>query len=262
MSDLTNLSEALRIVRRLPAIVNWIESVTHVDRRPYLWTRLDLDLRTLLYTLDHLDRLPGRRYVAPLTPEQYANVRDRYLTPLAAALAAQWRVPRPLREPLRALAAERGQDRDAVKVDAMREAVLLVLAERATPTRIDVRPWIGARPDGAVDPSEGVHILDFLRWWRRRVYQTAEDILADAGDVGATTPPAAVPATEPAEVPPDPDARVDAIYAAAKDDLDRRLLDAMAEHDSIADAARAIGITPATARKRKERLLERYKRIG
>jgi hypothetical protein len=259
MNDLASLAEALRIVRRLPAIVRWIENDAHADRRPYLWTRLQLDLHPLLYALHQLSGLPGRRYVPDLLPEQYTSLRDFYLTPLATALAAEWKIDPELREPLRALAAQRGWHRDEVKVDTMSQAVLLALAERTTPAaKIDVRPYIGARPDGAAVPADDVYVLDFLRWWRRRVINIAEQYIVAEAAGGAV--PETLPAPEPAGAPPpDPDTRVDAIYAAARDDLDRRLLDAMAEHGSIADAARAVGITPAAARKRKERLL---KRIG
>jgi hypothetical protein len=274
MSDLASLSEALWIVRNLPAIVRRIENDAHADRRPYLWTRLDLDLRPLLYTLS---RLTDRDYVIvveeesgvadlvdpaglDLPPGHDDRLRDRCLTPLATAIAGHWSIPtrhRALRDALRTLAAERGCRQDEVKVDAIRRAVLLALAERTTPAKIDVRPYIGARPDGAAVPADDVHVLDFLRWWWRRVDNlTKEYILTEAAG-GAV--PEMLPAPEPAGSPSDLDPRVDTIYAAARDDLDRRLLDAMAEHGSIADAARAVGITPAAARKRKERLL---KRIG
>jgi hypothetical protein len=189
--------------------------------------------------------------------EQYDELRDFYLTPLAHALAAQWKVPSRLRGPVAVLAADRSRHPDEVKLDTMRQAVLLVLADRASRTRIDLRPWLGARPDGAAVPADDIHVLDFLRWWRRRVYKTVEAILIDTENPGTTSEPEVGPDPEPAAVPPEPDDRVDAIYAAARDDLDRRLLAALADGLSIADASRDAGITPAVGRQRIQRLRKR-----
>jgi hypothetical protein len=250
------LADALLVVRRLPAIIGFIERAPD-DRRAWLLTRLNLDLHPLLYALHQLGALPGRRYVPELLPEQYAELRDAYLTPLACALAAQWRVTLTVGEPLRALAAERGQHRDEAKLDTMRQAVLVVLADRAVPTSIDVRPWLGVRPDGAAVPVDDVHVLDFLRWWRRRVYRTAEAILTDAGSPGTTAEPEVELGADPVAVLAEPDDRVDAIYAAARDDMDQRLLAGLADGLSIADASREAGIEPAAGRQRITRLRKR-----
>jgi hypothetical protein len=204
------------------------------------------------------------------------GIEEYWLLPVAAALAIRWRIQGEDRAALARYRAEAKADAGEAKLDIMARAVLSVQAAResAAPIRIGTK-WVtdeGGRKQAVVPTT--LEYWTYLRWWVARCLREARTILRegvpDAGTdeaeevnptdalVGRQNTP--LDDLELAEAAAHDRKRVDALYLAARDDTDRRLLDCLAEVESIAEAARHVGVTPELARQRITRLRARARR--
>lgn len=178
------------------------------------------------------------------------------LRALAHGFGRRVRIHGDLRGQLIALARNLSKGPAEAKLDLVSEAIILVTAEQTGATdfrsttlgvhRRDVRPLYDLTP------------RQYVRWLETRVKAAAEDRLREAYPGGVPDPAASTGRTPLEEVvEAEGDDRVRRIYDAAKSESDRDLLDAIAEHGSIAEAARSIGKSPGAGRQQLKRLRDR-----
>jgi hypothetical protein len=218
-----------------------------------------------------------RRASAPDLLDPRHPIYRRDLDTLVLALAVRWPyrpkkgAPPAVLGLLRAAAAERGMTVKQTKLEFLRSGVATALAMHGTVA--DVKVWKTQRK--GVRPLYDLSPREYLRWFRTRVETAAEnelwgssetrddDVIGAAGpladedveDAAAGTVPAV--AAEADRRLLSGDERIDRLYAVARDDTDRALIDAVAEHGTIAAAAREIGIGVEAAKKRVQRLRKR-----
>lgn len=108
--------------------------------------------------------------------------QERWLIPLALALAATWRMYEPQdKQQLAALAELRSWTPVEVKVDLVLRAIPLVQGSREESQAVKLgRSWVkddSRKKRQDVIPVHELDRLDYLKWWRARVYDAATSFL-------------------------------------------------------------------------------------
>ncbi len=202
------------------------------------------------------------RWFSPRPTDERHPFWHDALAPLALALARRMRMRTREREALRVLADGPGPAMlKRAKEDLVACSLLAVVSTctKAQRVRVFGRTYRSTRPLLDLTARE------FVRWLvsavdrevRAQLRSRREGRLEspEAGEVPeARAAMAESSAAARAEVEEDDVARV---YAAARDDADRRLLDALSEHGKIGPAAQAIGMKAGAARQRIVRLRKR-----
>jgi hypothetical protein len=222
-----------------------------------------------------------RRASAPELLDPRHPIYRRDLESLALALAVRWPYrPKKGAPPadqgrLRAAAAERGLPVKQAKLEFLRSGVATALAEHGTAT--DIVVW--RTPRKAVRPLYDLSPREYLRWFVTRVESVAtaelwgssetrhRDVIGAAGPLADEDVEDAAAGTVPAVAAEADrrlllgDERIDQLYAVARDDTDRALIDAVAEYGTTAAAARELGMNKEKAKTRVRRLQERVQQL-
>lgn len=230
------------------------------DRPPAHLSELERQLWTMgqAVEVNHLAIfVQATRPWGPDDPPTSDESRAYWLFPLAMALADRWRIQAADRPRLRRYAATRNVERGDAKVVLLAEAVALTHLERGEPTTVRFgRSWVtgdeGTRT--RVVPGTDLDYFAFLRWFVARSLRVARAILrseTEAPEFAKLDREALAVPTEDDEVGPN---LIDRIYAAARDDLDRRILEGLKAGEAPAAIARALGIPAQTVYTRRQRL--------
>lgn len=208
--------------------------------------------------LEVADLTAAVHVVSPPSPREVTTLYPRTLDALVSALARTWSVrkERPNdRETLRRLVVVEQRSEPEMKRELCRHGLLSALADRKMPQRI-------RRQDGYLQagqqliPNEDVPLREFLRWLRNEAILRASRELRERApkkkEMGWSESPVGAAVVEAAVIEPDP--RVDLLFAAARDDLDRQLVEYRLEGYNVREAAEMMNEAEPKVQKRWQRL--------
>ena len=205
------------------------------------------------------DLFAAVQVVCPPSPAEVTTKYTRTLDALVLALARTWKMRKSRPNDLDSLRL-RADAEDRPAIDLKREFIHLgfvsTLNDREVPQKVR-RGNTYLHGGDPIRPAKDVSLAEYFRWLKSESIRRAEQELRRSVPlpliIEGYTPPRR-------ESRPDLDLgddRVDALYAAARDDTDKALLDGIADGLSIADASRTLEVSAKTAQKRVERMRKR-----